>query len=141
RSRPTVRYRVPPRLDRLPGALPGFSRARSPPAHCRLRTVSAPNPRAWLCEEARPPRAAGFYPPPAWGRAGAPFVPADEGNPMKKEMLVNALQPEESRIAIVENGVLEELYIERISLENFVGNIYKGRVVNIEPSIQAAFVD
>jgi len=60
---------------------------------------------------------------------------------MKKEMLVNALQPEESRIAIVENGVLEELYIERNSLENFVGNIYKGRVVNIEPSIQAAFVD
>jgi ribonuclease E len=60
---------------------------------------------------------------------------------MKKEMLVNALQPEESRIAIVENGVLEELYIERNSLENFVGNIYKGRVVNIEPSIQAAFID
>jgi ribonuclease E len=60
---------------------------------------------------------------------------------MKKEMLVNALQPEESRIAIVENGVLEELYIERVSLENYVGNIYKGRVVNIEPSIQAAFVD
>ena len=60
---------------------------------------------------------------------------------MKKEMLVNVLQPEESRIAIVENGVLEELYIERNSLENFVGNIYKGRVVNIEPSIQAAFVD
>ena len=60
---------------------------------------------------------------------------------MKKEMLVNALQPEESRIAIVENGVLEELYIERNSLENFTGNIYKGRVVNIEPSIQAAFVD
>src|SRR5262249_60477972 len=56
-------------------------------------------------------------------------------------MLVNALQPEESRIAIVENGVLEELYVERISQENFVGNIYKGRVVNLEPSIQAAFVD
>jgi ribonuclease E len=74
-------------------------------------------------------------------RGSAPFVIADEGITMKKEMLVNALQPEESRIAIVENGVLEELYIERNSLENFVGNIYKGRVVNIEPSIQAAFVD
>src|SRR5258708_115930 len=74
-------------------------------------------------------------------RESAPFVIADEGQSMKKEMLVNALQPEESRIAIVENGVLEELYIERNSLENFVGNIYKGRVVNIEPSIQAAFVD
>jgi len=56
-------------------------------------------------------------------------------------MLINVLQPEESRIAIVEDGVLEELYVERNSLENYVGNIYKGRVVNIEPSIQAAFVD
>ena len=56
-------------------------------------------------------------------------------------MLVNVLQPEESRIAIVEDGILEELYVERNSLENLVGNIYKGKVVNIEPSIQAAFVD
>ncbi len=60
---------------------------------------------------------------------------------MKIEMLINVLQPEESRIAMVENGVLEELYVERNSLENYVGNIYKGRIVNIEPSIQAAFVD
>ncbi len=60
---------------------------------------------------------------------------------IKKEMLINALQPEESRIAIIENDVLEELYVERNSLENCVANIYKGRVVNIEPSIQAAFVD
>lgn len=60
---------------------------------------------------------------------------------MKKEMLVNVLQPEESRIAIIEDGVLEELYVERNSLENYAGNIYKGRVVNLEPSIQAAFVD
>lgn len=60
---------------------------------------------------------------------------------MKKEMLINVMQPEECRIAILENGVLEELYIERASQENFVGNIYKGRIVNIEPSIQAAFVD
>jgi ribonuclease E len=60
---------------------------------------------------------------------------------MKIDMLMNVLQPEESRIAIVEDGVLEELYVERNSLENYVGNIYKGRVVNLEPSIQAAFVD
>lgn len=61
--------------------------------------------------------------------------------PIKKEMLINVLQPEECRIAIVENGVLEELYVERTSQESYVGNIYKGRIVNIEPSIQAAFVD
>src|SRR5260221_368350 len=60
---------------------------------------------------------------------------------MKKEMLINVLQPEECRIAIIENGVLEELYVERTSQESYVGNIYKGRIVNIEPSIQAAFVD
>ena len=60
---------------------------------------------------------------------------------MKKEMLINVLQPEECRIAIIEDGVLEELYVERTSHESYVGNIYKGRIVNIEPSIQAAFVD
>src|SRR5258708_18233770 len=60
---------------------------------------------------------------------------------MKKEMLINVLQPEECRIAIIEDGVLEELYVERTSQESYVGNIYKGRIVNIEPSIQAAFVD
>jgi ribonuclease E len=56
-------------------------------------------------------------------------------------MLINVSQPEECRIAIVEDGVLEELYIERASQESYVGNIYKGRIVNLEPSIQAAFVD
>src|SRR5436853_3287150 len=60
---------------------------------------------------------------------------------MKKEMLISVLQPEECRIAIIEDGVLEELYVERTSQESYVGNIYKGRIVNIEPSIQAAFVD
>lgn len=56
-------------------------------------------------------------------------------------MLINVSQPEECRIAIVEDGVLEELYIERASQDNYVGNIYKGRIVNLEPTIQAAFVD
>ena len=60
---------------------------------------------------------------------------------MKHEMLINVSQPEECRIAIMEDGVLEELYVERTSQDNLVGNIYKGRIVNIEPSIQAAFVD
>ncbi len=64
-----------------------------------------------------------------------------ESSVMKQEMLINVSQPEECRIAIVEDGVLEELYIERSSQDNYVGNIYKGKVVNLEPSIQAAFVD
>src|SRR5437879_7211251 len=69
------------------------------------------------------------------------LIPHLQRKRMKKEMLINVLQPEECRIAIVEDGVLEELYVERTSQESYVGNIYKGRIVNIEPSIQAAFVD
>ena len=57
---------------------------------------------------------------------------------MKKEMLINVMQPEECRIGIIEDGVLQELYVERTSQESYVNNIYKGKIVNIEPSIQAA---
>ena len=56
-------------------------------------------------------------------------------------MIINATQSEESRVAIVEDGRLEDLYVERASQENLVGNIYRGKIVNIEPSIQAVFVD
>ncbi|HUW20728.1 MAG TPA: Rne/Rng family ribonuclease [Sedimentisphaerales bacterium] len=60
---------------------------------------------------------------------------------MAREMLINVAESEECRVAVVENGSLEELYIERASLGSRVGNIYKGRVVNVESGIQAAFVD
>src|SRR5438477_5400714 len=60
---------------------------------------------------------------------------------MPKEMLINVSEGEECRIALVENGRLEELYMERTSATSHVGNIYKGRVTNVEPSIQAAFID
>jgi ribonuclease E len=56
-------------------------------------------------------------------------------------MLINVSQGEECRIALVDDGKLEELYMERTSSTSHVGNIYKGRVTNVEPSIQAAFVD
>ena len=60
---------------------------------------------------------------------------------MAREMLINVAETEECRVAVVENGSLEELYIERASLASRVGNIYKGKVVNIESGIQAAFID
>ena len=56
-------------------------------------------------------------------------------------MIINVTGNDECRIAITEGGRLEELFIERQSAESHVGNIYKGRVTNVEPSIQAAFVD
>ena len=60
---------------------------------------------------------------------------------MAREMLINVAESEECRVAVVEDGSLEELYVERASLGSHVGNIYKGRVVNIESGIQAAFID
>jgi len=60
---------------------------------------------------------------------------------MAREMLINMAESEECRVAVVEDGLLEELYVERASLSRHVGNIYKGRVVNIESGIQAAFID
>src|SRR3954470_24397200 len=60
---------------------------------------------------------------------------------MAKEMLINVSEGEECRIALLDNGKLEELYMERTSSTSHVGNIYKGRVTNVEPSIQAAFID
>jgi ribonuclease E len=60
---------------------------------------------------------------------------------MAKEMLINTVENQECRIAIVRDGRLMELYIERASSASHVGNIYKGRITNVEPAIQAAFVD
>ena len=60
---------------------------------------------------------------------------------MTKEMLINTVEGQECRIAIVAEGQLEELYMERVSSASHVGNIYKGRITNVEPSIQAAFID
>src|SRR3712207_5786300 len=56
-------------------------------------------------------------------------------------MLINVSEGEECRIALIEDGKLEELYMERTSSTSHVGNVYKGRVTNVEPSIQAAFID
>ncbi len=60
---------------------------------------------------------------------------------MAREMLINVAESEECRVAVVEDGCLEELYVERASGDRRVGNIYKAKVVNVESGIQAAFID
>ncbi|MCD9047048.1 MULTISPECIES: ribonuclease G [unclassified Luteimonas] len=59
---------------------------------------------------------------------------------MSEEILVN-VTPRETRVAVVENGMLQELHIERGASRGVVGNIYKGRVQRVMPGMQAAFVD
>jgi ribonuclease G len=59
---------------------------------------------------------------------------------VSSELLVN-LGPRETRAALVENGVLAEIHIERAGKRGLVGNIYKGRVSRVLPGMQAAFID
>jgi ribonuclease E len=60
---------------------------------------------------------------------------------MGMKILINAVDPEECRVAIVKNNRLEEFYIESAAREITQGNIYKGAITRIEPSLQAVFVD
>ena len=59
---------------------------------------------------------------------------------MSEEILLN-VTPQETRVAIVENGVLQEVCIERERSRGIVGNIYKGKVNRVLPGMEAAFVD
>ena len=59
---------------------------------------------------------------------------------MSEEILIN-VTPRETRVALVENGMLQEVYVERASRRGYVGNIYKGRVQRVMPGMQAAFVE
>jgi len=59
---------------------------------------------------------------------------------MSSEILIN-ITPNESRVALVENGVLQEVYIERAAKRGLVGNVYKGKVSRVLPGMQAAFIE
>lgn len=59
---------------------------------------------------------------------------------MSEELLIN-VTPRETRVALIENGMLQEISIERASRRGYYGNIYKGRVQRVLPGMQAAFVE
>lgn len=59
---------------------------------------------------------------------------------MSTELLVN-VTPSETRVALVEHGILQEVHIERQAKRGLVGNIYKGKISRVLPGMQAAFVD
>lgn len=101
-----------------------------------------------------PPKASTALAPPPSKPVDAPqrrtdseFVEDDDEEPVvsqgaaTREMIINVSAGDECRIAVLHEGRLEELFIERTATLSHVGNIYKGRVTNVEPSIQAVFVD
>ncbi|NNC99835.1 MAG: S1 RNA-binding domain-containing protein, partial [Gammaproteobacteria bacterium] len=58
----------------------------------------------------------------------------------KEEVLINDT-PEETRVAVVSNGIVQELHLERKRSRGIVGNIFKGKVERVLPGMQAAFID
>src|ERR1700741_5031286 len=60
---------------------------------------------------------------------------------MSKLMLIDASQPEETRVAVVNNGQIEDFDFEARNKRQLRGNIYLAKVTRVEPSLQAAFVD
>ncbi len=59
---------------------------------------------------------------------------------MNNQILVN-ITPQETRVAIMELGVPQEIHVERTSARGLVGNIYWGRVARVLPGMQSAFID
>ena len=72
--------------------------------------------------------------PPVDGReAGGPAL-------VTHEILIN-VTPQETRVAMLEQGVVQELHMERQSARGLVGNIYLGRVARVLPGMQSAFIE
>ena len=59
---------------------------------------------------------------------------------MTEDILIN-VTPQETRVAVIEQGVVQEVHVERASARGLVGNIYMGRVIRVLPGMQSAFVD
>ncbi|MET0556962.1 MAG: Rne/Rng family ribonuclease, partial [Vicinamibacteria bacterium] len=59
---------------------------------------------------------------------------------MAKDMIVSST-PQETRVALLEDGLVSELFIEREAHRGIVGNVYKGRVSRVLPGMQSAFVE
>ena len=59
---------------------------------------------------------------------------------MSEDILVN-VTPQETRVAIMQQAVVQELHVERASALGLVGNVYTGKVVRVLPGMQSAFVD
>ena len=59
---------------------------------------------------------------------------------MSEEILIN-VTPMETRVALIENGLLQEIFVERPHSKGHVGDIYLGKVVRVMPGMEAAFVD
>ena len=110
---------------------PGRPRRKSKKAKIRADETSVPEKKAQ-----RPKKQLKKSPDPH-----PPKNIKKEGKEPVIKLLINAEEPEECRIAIIEDGRVESFHVTTVVHEQTKGNIYKGRISAIEPNLQAAFVD
>jgi ribonuclease E len=107
---------------------------KRPPA--RPRSGKPRKPVSAVAQKQAPGRKTG--PSPVVKKEGAE---TGKGKNVIRKLLINTDEPEECRIAMIEDGRLEAFYLETVLHAQTKGNIYKAKVVSVEPSLQAAFVD
>ena len=61
-------------------------------------------------------------------------------NPVFREIIINS-EPLETRVAVLEDGVIQRFEVERVGEDRLVGAVFKGKIQNLEPGLKAAFVD
>jgi len=114
--------------ETTPGATPPRTGRKRPP---RKRSARKPKPAGSMAE-------------PAEAEAVEPLEQAAD-EPVKTssqvKLLINSDEPEECRIALVEDGRVESFHVETVVHAQTKGNIYKGIITAVEPNLQAAFVD
>src|SRR4051812_31037167 len=79
-------------------------------------------------------------PPPLWVEGRRTPTPSASSD-MAKNLLVINVDIRETRVALIENGIIAELHIERETSRGTLGNIYLGKVSRVLPGMQAAFID
>ncbi|MEN8135387.1 MAG: Rne/Rng family ribonuclease [Thermodesulfobacteriota bacterium] len=116
----------------------GSSRARKrSPNRSRSRRPRKPAPSGSQQPQQKQSKAK----PPSKGKKEEAATVKGKGKNVIRKLLINTDEPEECRIAMIEDGRIEAFYVETVLHAQTKGNIYKARVVSVEPSLQAAFVD
>ena len=95
----------------------------------------AATPVSWVCPCTRRPELLRHRP-----ACASELGPAIRTNVAMQDILIN-WTPQETRVAVVENGAVQELHIERTLERGLVGNVYLGKVARVLPGMQSAFID
>lgn len=117
----------------------------APPQQPDVEVAPQTQPKAKAKPRAKAKAAPKAKPKPKPKSAAKPASEEEDSPPAKPgsgyKLLINTDEPEECRLALLENGKVEGFFIESVSRAQIKGNIYKGRITSVEANLQAAFVD